>query len=157
MTTIAYRDGILAADSQGTVGNLIVPGGTKKLFRLEDGSVAAFCGIASAGRNFVNWLDQGAPGERPSLEHSTVIHLTADGCVEYDEFGTNPVEEFQAWGSGAEIATGALYAGCSAEAAVQIACIADTGSSEPVFTAGYEKPAKRKSEKAKSRKKAKAK
>lgn len=156
MTTIAYRDGILAADSQATTGTLIMPGGTKKLYRLSDGSVAAFCGIASAGRNFVNWLDRGAPGERPSLENSCVIHLTADGCVEHDEFGINPVEEFQAWGSGAEIATGALYAGCSAEAAVQIACIADTGTSEPVMTAGYEKPKGRKSEKTKSRKKAKA-
>lgn len=158
MTTIVYRDGVLAADSQATVGNLIVPGGTQKLHRLRDGSVASMAGIASAGRGFIAWLDRGAKGDRPTLEGTVVVHLTADGCIEYDEFGTNPVDEFQAWGSGQQVATGALYAGCTAEAAVQIACLADTGTSEPVYTAGYEAPKApkaRKSEKAKSPKKGK--
>lgn len=45
MTTIAYRDGILAGDSRITRGEVLLPAGQKKLFRLPDGSIAGTTGV----------------------------------------------------------------------------------------------------------------
>ncbi|RWI35397.1 hypothetical protein [Mesorhizobium sp.] len=142
MTTIAYRDGILAVDSRSTRGNTIVPGACAKLVRMKDGSVATGCGTKGNIAAFIRWLDDGKEGKPPKLDKSTIVHLQADGRV-FEYWDENPVETtgpFEAWGSGADFALGCLWAGLSAEEAVRAACKCDSGSGEPVFTMRVEVP-----------------
>lgn len=142
MTTIAYKDGVLAADSRATRGNTIVPGVTPKLHRMSDGSVATSCGTTANGRAFIRWLDAGKEGKAPDLDKGTVIHLQADGKV-FEYWDEHPVQThgpFEAWGSGADFALAAMHLGFNAEDAVKAACKCDTGSAEPVFTMRLELP-----------------
>ena len=58
MTTIAYKDGIVAADSQETHGDGRI-GFCKKLFKVRD-SIIATAGDSYTGLIFVDWFERGA-------------------------------------------------------------------------------------------------
>tara|TARA_S200002703_G_scaffold66963_1_gene58119 strand:- start:24 stop:479 length:456 start_codon:yes stop_codon:yes gene_type:complete len=58
MTTIAYRDGIVAADSQETFGDGRI-GFCKKLYKVKD-TVIATAGDSYTGLMFVDWFERGA-------------------------------------------------------------------------------------------------
>lgn len=156
MTTIAYRDGVLAVDSMCGRGSTITPGAYHKLVRLPDGSVAAGCGAVPIINLIIGWIASGCPDEMPEMdENSSVVHLGNDGIVtEYCHLGASYTQgEFDAWGSGFEPALAAMWCGKSAEEAVKIACKVDKNSAEPIFTMRpepIETPAPTKVEKAKS-------
>lgn len=129
MTTIAYRNGILAADTATFIheGNTRVPEGSgRKIVRLSDGSCVAGSGIKREISEFARWCETGNnPEKRPSFDLSTVIRVWPDGRGEvydgkYDERDISGCE-FYAIGSGSAAALGAMYAGASASEAVQIA------------------------------------
>lgn len=151
MTTVAYRDGIMAADSIMSCtedGEYEWLRPTRKLFRLSTGAfkggLAGTAGTNGSGLVFLKWIqDQwaGAVDEfsRPDLKDGefTCLILTPDQrLLEYDQW-LEPEEitmPFHAIGTGAPIALGAMYAGASAKEAVEIACKVSPHSAGPVVT-----------------------
>lgn len=135
MTTIAYRAGILAADSQVTYSGDESAGSRKhrcqKLFRKKafGGEVIiATAGEGAPGMLFVDWY--GKKGKPPAVladSEFTCLVLDEDGLWEFDNYcRAEPItEEFYAIGSGAKVALGAMHHGASAREAVEIAKLVD--------------------------------
>src|SRR5437868_819710 len=128
MTTVVYRDGILAADSRGTCAGWITPAKETKLFRLQDGRAAAVTGQWAIAKKLLDWVQ----GDRsaPQPEGDARVIAIGKGKIEVFEDGASYIEaaKFAAWGSGFPPALGALHAGASAEDAVRIACLVDPSS-----------------------------
>lgn len=125
MTTIAYRDGILAADSRGTCSGWIQPGKETKLFRLQDGRAAGVTGTWAIAVRLLKWIESDRSTDQPEGD----ARIVAVGRkIEVFEDGHSYIEtaKFMAWGSGMPPALGALHAGASAVEAVRIAALVDT-------------------------------
>ncbi|MCL2714611.1 MAG: hypothetical protein FWD68_08550 [Alphaproteobacteria bacterium] len=130
MTTIAYRDNVLAADGRVTLGDLIVGEACRKITRLADGSLFALCGDDTHEAALIEWLDNIADGGAweppPKGEEFTAIHVEDSGISVYhgdgENFRTYPYTGFAAWGSGADLAIGAMEMGATAAEAVKVAC-----------------------------------
>ena len=125
MTTIAYRDGIMAADSMLSDYHDIKRG-TKKIFVLDD-AVVGTAGDDDAITRFLEWWREGHDlSKRPKrVGDCHILIVPSKGRPEiWDESYTGePVaESFCAIGSGRAIAYGALEMGASAKEAVQAAC-----------------------------------
>ncbi len=137
MTTIAFKDGIFAADSQCTGGGVIV--GRHEKIRDFPGGWFAGTGCTSDCMKMHRWIVEGEKRDaEPKIDDNSmalvimtngqVRHL--DNCLIFYEIDA----PFHALGSGAQIAMGAMAAGATATEAVEIACRFDTGSSGPVQT-----------------------
>lgn len=147
MTTIAVRDGIIAADSRTTVQT--EEGGSRvfrceKLYRCFEGTpkeaILGTAGESSSSLVFVDWyrsetrpvevIDRLINGEADF----TVIALTREGLFEFDKWGRGEkiLDKFYAIGSGAKGAMCAMHMGASAEQAVRIACKVDPYSAPPI-------------------------
>ena len=136
MTTVAYRDGVLAVDSQVTDGNRFEGAAIK--WRKGNGWVAAVAGSLSA----INILDEISilSNGRPVLPHKEMDEssegfiVTESGVFYFSRHGVTTWDApFYAAGSGGTLAIGAMAHGASAEEAVQIACKYDTKTCEPVY------------------------
>lgn len=124
MTAIAYRDGIMAADSaERSQGTLL--GYAKKIARLSDGTLVAGAGQASACVKFVAWISGGEDGKLDiQAEDFAALVVKPDGRVfRYDKegFALEINGEFHAEGCAYKLLIGAMAAGASAEEAVNIA------------------------------------
>jgi ATP-dependent protease HslVU (ClpYQ) peptidase subunit len=137
MTTIAYKDGVLAADSRITRGNVVSAGGYNKLRVLDDGSVVGGAGHTANIVAFGDWLNDGKQGSAPEMSDGTVVvHLQNDGRL-FEYWGEQGIEftgPYEAWGSGYQFALAAMYLGKSAKEAVEVACAIDSNSGLPVHT-----------------------
>jgi len=134
MTTVAYRNGVLAADSLAT-SNDTVTGHAAKLKRLVDGRLAAMLGRTGAAQRLLAWIEAGQQGDQPDGDASVVI-IDQDGASYYDD-GVHErcsAAPFKAWGTGGCLAIGAMAAGASAEEAVRIACEWDIYTGGEVIT-----------------------
>ena len=148
MTTIAYRDGIMAADSRTTVDS---EAGGSRHFRCEKlyavkgktGHAVAIVGLAgesAPGLVFLDWYRSGAKtGDARLLDGEadfTALVLTRKGLFEYDKWcrGERVQERFYAIGSGAKAALGAMHMGADARKAVMVACRVDPFSAPPIVT-----------------------
>ena len=137
MTTIAYRDGVLAADSQvSRCGN--DSGRTTKL-RKVGGLVVGGCGTTSLCQRFIGWIAAGMQGHPPTLQigdsSACVMAIMPNGTiVEWN--GDHPPDivraEFAAWGSGADVALGAMAFGATAAEAVEAAATLDHATGGPI-------------------------
>jgi hypothetical protein len=130
MTTVVFRDGVLAADSQCSAAGWRQPGGMTKIWRVKRRLVSG-TGNVSRMHAFLRWVDGGMKGEAPSMgDDSNGIVIDPDGTVhEYEAAGEIVAEApFYAWGSGMPPALAALYMGASAERAVEIAILVDPRS-----------------------------
>lgn len=148
MTTIAYRDGVMAADTQATVD------GTKhrahKLGRLPCGGVMGGCGTASEVTRAIRWVQAGMKGKPPKIPQSLLVIAFGDGRVVTieDKHWTmidamGPV----ALGSGHQAALVAMrHFNASAEDAVHAAASVDLYTSGPVESLAVE-PVKKKAKK----------
>lgn len=119
MTTVAYRDGTMAADSQVTGSHKST---CRKLHRIN-GMVVGFAGSLTEGQAFVNWL--GGQSSKPEFKDDEfeALVLTSKGLFYWDSF-LCPVkveDKFTAIGSGAELAMGAMEMGADAETAIKVA------------------------------------
>ncbi|MBZ9873080.1 hypothetical protein LB542_19725 [Mesorhizobium sp. BR1-1-9] len=125
MTTVAYRDGILAADSRGTCSGWIQPGRETKLFRLIDGRAAGVTGQWAIAAKLLKWIESDRSESQPEGDARVVV---IGKKIEVFEDGHSYIEaaKFMAWGSGMPPALGALHAGASAVEAVRIAGLVDT-------------------------------
>lgn len=134
MTTIAYRDGILAADTGMVMGGSRV-GHTVKIKRREDGCLAGAAGYASYSWAFLQWFIHGSVGDPPE-GHETdstfdrgVIFQPNGFITIYEPQGMFEIEAlFYAIGTGAPEARGAMQYGASAEEAVRVAIKLDIGT-----------------------------
>lgn len=138
MTTIAYRWGVLAADSMClTSSGWIYPYPLEKLFRLPDGTVAGACGTYAEAAKFVEWLQDGERGDPPTLTETTVVRLHKNGSLTIYEAGAAygiKKPDFGAWGSGSPAANAAMYMGADAAKAVEIASKLDDHTGGEIVT-----------------------
>lgn len=150
MTTIAFRDGVMAADSQMTSnGNYYAT--VEKIKRLSCGGLYACSGDADS-RELFNLIDtRTLLGQMPSVPELLELELDANAIVilpngkayevcvkhESDRKRAEALEmnaPFLATGSGWELAMGAMAMGASAKEAVKIACQFDVHSGGPIKT-----------------------
>ena len=135
MTTIAYKDGIIAYDSQASRGDTIVNISYKKTVQVS-GYHFFFAGSVNRVEDLVNMFFTGEKAEKFDATSAFVVTpegdvlLTGfdpDGAVDYD--GVDPAEVY-AIGSGSQFAIGAMDAGKTAQEAVKVAAARD------VYTGG---------------------
>lgn len=129
MTTIAYRDGVLAADTQ--VNNDGVRVGTvQKVHRRADGHMAAGSGDFSYTQRFIAWFLAGEQGDPPLPcrdgdqrdEGQGFIFRPSGEIVCFEGSGPNTLTApYWAQGSGRDFALGAMAHGAAAEEAVRAA------------------------------------
>lgn len=143
MTTIVYRDGIMAADSRVTTES--EAGGhithhCVKLYR-KAGSIVGLQGESSPGMLFLAWFGSKSPPPAALMESEAdfcALVLNRKGLFEYDKWcNAEPVlmprhRAYHAIGSGAKAAFGALAMGASARRAVAVACMFDPYTAPPV-------------------------
>lgn len=144
MTTICYRDGVMAADSRAYSGDKVPIGTKQKIHVMPNGALLASSStLVGMPEAFTEWVRRTIVNKEAVRAASTdenfgvqSILVWPDGEVFYwcdGRHWAGPVKaEFFALGSGDQYAYGAMKAGASAEKAVRIACECDTWSSEPV-------------------------
>lgn len=137
MTTVCYRDGVLAADSRAYSGDKSPIGTKVKLRRLKDGTLIG-CSTTEVGggERVLDWYEEGAKRDAELPEGFQLLVAKANGdvfiAVNKPQF-TGPLNaKFFAIGSGEQFAYGAMAAGASAMDAVFIACQSDIWSGLPV-------------------------
>ncbi len=135
MTTIAFRENVMAADSAVWLDDLFTHR-TRKIFRLKDGSVAGFCGALNDALALIRWLD-GNKDEKVNWSEATILVATPSGrMLMYD--AEKPVvirkTKYIAIGTGSAVALGAMFCGGSAVDAVAAACEHDARTKGPVFS-----------------------
>ena len=142
MTTIAYRAGVMAADTRAYAGYNAPLGSKNKLLRMPDGTLVGVSSSKPGFSEFVTtWFVSGA--DLKDVAHLkdvefTLIAVRADGSAIYakdDFYLSGPVTApFYSIGSGNMIAIGAMHIGASAHEAVEAACHYDVWSSGPVMS-----------------------
>jgi hypothetical protein len=154
VTTICYKDGIMAADSCVSIET--EAGGARKfrcvkLYRKgskKDEAVIALFGESSPGMVFLDWYGSGKPAPTEMFGHMSsdfgALILTRKGLFEADAYcRLDRVEEkFYAVGSGAKAALGAMHSGASARLACSIACKIDPYSAPPIAWMSLSDPAR---------------
>ena len=136
MTVIAYRDGIMAADSQVTdTGADMVYGEIDKIVSINGWMAGAAQSVIHT-QQFFRWL-RGSKTE-PDWESLHGLVVRPDGRVfEFDHAKTPFEMRYQhgvAIGSGNRFAVAAMMAGADAVRAVEIAIALDSGCGGPITT-----------------------
>ncbi len=157
MTTIAYRDGVMASDSRGTDESEMVLTDCQKLYTLDSGAILGTAGDDDI-RKLLKLLGKAkTPGDLPSKKRLAktqsdfkgilvfptkeifIIHIAKPKSLDedMDEWTAYVCEIWDsmcAVGTGAPYAYGAMEAGKTAPQAVEIACKRDIYSALPVHT-----------------------
>lgn len=131
MTTIAYRDGVIAADTMEVTSNSII-GVATKIARRDDGCLAGAAGDAVYSRAFLQWFEGGEKGNVPEgfsedgyIDRGVIFR--PNGIIEvYEPRGMfETTAPYYAIGSGRPEALGAMFVGADPEAAVRAAIAHD--------------------------------
>lgn len=135
MTTIAYKDGILAADTQLTYG--YIKGLCRKIEILSTGEVVASAGNEEDYFIWKNWW-AGDKKKIPKL-HKTfeLIMIDPDGRLYKYNNTCIPItidDPVYAYGSGDALARGAMAYGLSAKEAVKFASEVDINTNNIIDT-----------------------
>lgn len=135
MTVITYDRKSISVDSLVTSGDIRY-GSTDKFIELPQGGFAFGCGGLGAIKSiFMALLES----ETPSPEHfqdSCIITLDKDGRV-WEQDGSAHKERVMrpwAWGSGQQVALGALSAGANSRQAAEIAAKFETSCGGKIHT-----------------------
>lgn len=123
MTTIVFRDGILAGDTRVTAGETILPGWERKVFQLADGSLFASAGDTENGEKLLRAMRKKQPPPRIETDRSIeAIWVHPDGKLFFYESSLWMRHKvlYCAIGSGQSFALGALAMGASAIESVKI-------------------------------------
>jgi hypothetical protein len=138
VTTVAYRDGIIAADRRVTQDGQRTPGGHTKIGRTKSGWLYGASGVLADCIRFERcmkkWDGTGTPKNVP-FDGFNGIAISPKGLIHWAEKGMlwpAPQTAFAALGSGSDAALGALYHGASAREAVEIASLVDTATGDGV-------------------------
>lgn len=143
MTVIAYRDGVMAADTGGWRGDAVMPW-FRKVARGPDGSLYGCAGSAGRVSVFLAWVDGGEVGEMPGPAQgdakgtSDFVVLICDknerlAILTHEGFEILHKAPYAAIGSCAEVCLGAMYAGGDAETAVRAALEHGSGAAGSVM------------------------
>lgn len=133
MTTIAYKDGWIAADSCCTIGNYT--SNSKKLYIIPDVGVVGFAGAGNAMFKIADWWLEGCQGDAPTVDNdkgeSCIGILVSRKGVFCLFDGIHPMEIDDPWfaiGSGSDFAISALSLGKNPKEAVEHAMQFDVGT-----------------------------
>ena len=149
MTVIAYRDGVMAADS-GSFSSGTVHGFARKLARGPDGTLYGGLGNAPEVARFLAWVDGGCEGHPPDAYRTDRENGDSSFCILRARPGAGPelvtaygVEPYvgapyMAVGAAREAALGALHAGAGAEDAVRAAVEHSQWAHGPVRSISHE-------------------
>lgn len=136
LTTIAYRDGILAADSLAHEDGLR-QGYIVKVGPTPDGGAWGLTGMAGHTALWRAWACGDRSADPPGFaEESDAILIEPDGRVRVwtEEKWEELEDTIYAWGSGTALALGAMEHGATAEEAVACAIRRDMGSHGKICT-----------------------
>lgn len=148
MTTICYRDGVLAGDSRVTVGDMVLSDNILKVHRLSNNTLLGWAGSAEHAHILKEAMTNG--GEIHGTLDVLALWIQEDGTIYLWEGNTfiKQSEPYYAIGSGSPYAIGAMDAGATAEAAAQIGSRRDVGSGGKIRTVRFKAPpTKRKNKK----------
>lgn len=143
MTTVAYKNGVMAADHGVAIGDTIIISNTPKITMRSDGAMCGVSGSLSFGCAFMEWFHGFEKGERPLGRHDNGHHaldraiiVRTDDSIESYESGDLDIAiltpEYYAMGSGRDIAIGALAWGADPEGAVMMAVKHDAYTRLPI-------------------------
>lgn len=125
MTTIAWKNGQIAADRQGSEDNLATE--VTKL-HIHENVAFACAGVFEEGEQFEEWYFE-REGKCPLKKtDALILDLDTGDCWYWEAKAKDERkidDEFAAIGSGAQLALGALEAGASLKRAMEIACKRD--------------------------------
>lgn len=134
MTTIAYRDGVMAAESLITADGMRAGVVRAKLARSPQGHIGGAAGTLGSNIQFAIWVEAGMPKSKaPQLDDDRfdALLVAPDGAMFYVcrrltlcQFDA----PFAAIGSGERYAMAAMEMGASAERAIDVAMKFDTDS-----------------------------
>lgn len=132
MTVIAWDGKVLAADKRAVNNGVAFT--VTKLFRVGDDAVA-YTGDAAMGAQILAWFIDGAdPAKFPESQRSgdnwaIMVCAGPDGLRAYERtpFPIYIEDDFWAAGSGRDAALATLHLGGTAEEAVRVASLIDTG------------------------------
>lgn len=143
MTTIAYREGGIAADTGAGYGGVQLARVTK-IVKNDAGAVAGSSGDATWAQAFLAWFKGGEQGAAPVAHDkdkaSLGLTVDASGVIRIFESVDGrtisfPIRApFYAIGSGRSEANGAMFVGASPREAVQAAISLDEGTFGEVET-----------------------
>lgn len=146
MTTITVRDRIMAADSQGTTGN--IRSRVEKMWRIGDQAILGVAGTLADCMVFRQWaidsLLEDCEDAPPKMDEVEAIVLTRKGVYHYSAspIPTKIGDKFYAIGSGAELALGAMQMGADARQAVRVASKWDVHTGGRISTLSLDKMVK---------------
>ena len=126
MTTIAYKDGILAADSQTTSGHIQSSSAFSKIRKFDDG-YAAFTGSCKDIPILFDLIrGKEVEGNAKDIDVTAIVMPNEGKPYEayinsLGKLYKHPISNFSAIGSGWTIAMGAMQSGASAKEAVKAA------------------------------------
>lgn len=140
MSTVAYKDSILAADSRAYGGSWCPsPGSKQKIHEFKGVRFGISSSKIGQAEKFMDWVrsEAGADALTGELSFRALMLNEAGELFLFDSspWASGPIRsKFYAIGTGAEYAMGAMAAGASAKEAVKIACKLDPHSGLPVRT-----------------------
>ena len=149
MTTIAYKAGIMAADTRAYAGFNTPLGHKHKIRRCADGTlIGCSTNQVGLGEAVLSWYEGGADPDRAPKAASEVkftllaVKSNGEAFYGYDSFFlSGPITaECFAIGSGEGVAHGAMRAGASAVRAIEIASEIDVWTGLPVDVITHEAP-----------------
>jgi hypothetical protein len=127
MTVIAYRAGVMAADTLVWNTSNVITGRCQKITRLKDGGLLAASGYSSEIQQATAWIDGGRdPATKPVFtdpQRFNCIWVQPSGCVKrlgHDLIDQQLTADFYAISCAHDFTLGCLYAGASAEQAVRL-------------------------------------
>lgn len=142
MTTIAYRNGVLAGDSRAYSGERMPIGTKTKVHRLSDGSLfGVSSGCIGADALVRAWVEDGCKPEqkdqvKPENFQLLLIRPNGDVFFARDNLSLSGplVAPYVAIGTGAEYAMGAMEMGADSATALSVAIKLDPFSGGPITT-----------------------
>lgn len=140
MTTISFKDGIMAADSACSEDDTNL-GRIKKVYRIGK-CIIGMCGETSSFQGFADWFRDGADDAETfpwSGDWSALVVAPDKPITLYGNESMTPLvfskkDKYIAIGSGMDVALGCMYNGGSAKDAVKAAIKHNTSTKGPVRT-----------------------
>lgn len=136
MTTVVYRNGVMAGDRRAYGGDKTPVGSKTKIQRLQDGTLFG-CSSNNVGADAMlrRWIEAGCPAPesgdlKPDSFELILVRPSGEVFMANGNLDlTGPLEaDFYAIGSGSQYALGAMAMGAGPERAVEIACDMDIWS-----------------------------
>ena len=135
MTTVAYRDGVIAADRMAVNGSRC-DGRLTKIHKIN-GHLLGISGNAAMGSALIDWFKGGClaeafPGCESDEDDASLLVINPDRHIlVYESNRPVPIQFESEWmtrGSGGDFASAAFMMGADARRAVEIACELDAYS-----------------------------